>query len=121
MQRGEDEKWQVPAPGHINATYAPVAAMSIVIYVHTLYMYTLYMYTLYMHIMYTLDITVGGGKSGYLSGTKLMVVSPYVMAHKDIRTLGPLVASSLRLDATAQGPWVSKSRRSSDSMSNLYL
>ena len=37
------------------------------------------------------------------------------MEIRDLETLGPLVASSLRSDATAQGPRVSKSRISMDS------
>ena len=43
------------------------------------------------------------------------------MEIRDLETLGPLVASSLRSDATAQGPRVSKSRISMDSPYNLYL
>ena len=43
------------------------------------------------------------------------------MEIRDLESLGPLVASSLRSDATAQGPWLSKSRISTDSASNLYL
>ena len=42
------------------------------------------------------------------------------MEIRDLESLGPLVASSLRSDATAQGPWLSKSRISTDSASNLY-
>ena len=42
------------------------------------------------------------------------------MEIRDLETLGPLVASSLRSDATAQGPRVSKSRISMDSPYNLY-
>ena len=43
------------------------------------------------------------------------------MEIRDLETLGPLVASSLRSDVTAQGPRVSKSRISMDSPYNLYL
>ena len=43
------------------------------------------------------------------------------MEIRDLETLGPLVASSLRSDATAQGPRVSKSRISMDSPYNLYV
>ena len=43
------------------------------------------------------------------------------MEIRDLESLGPLVESSLRSDATAQGPWLSKSRISTDSASNLYL
>ena len=43
------------------------------------------------------------------------------MEIRDLETLGPLVASSLRSDATAQGPRVSKSRISMDSPYNLYF
>ena len=43
------------------------------------------------------------------------------MEIRDLETLGPLVAPSLRSDATAQGPRVSKSRTSMDSPYNLYL
>ena len=43
------------------------------------------------------------------------------MEIRDLETLGPLVASSLRSDATAQGPRVSKSRISMDSLYNLYI
>ena len=43
------------------------------------------------------------------------------MEIRDLETLGPLVASSLRSDATAQGPRVSKSRISMDSPYNLYI
>ena len=42
------------------------------------------------------------------------------MEIRDLETLGPLVASSLRSGATAQGPRVSKSRISMDSPYNLY-
>ena len=40
------------------------------------------------------------------------------MEIRDLESLGPLVESSLRSDATAQGPWLSKSRISTDSASN---
>ena len=40
---------------------------------------------------------------------------------RDLKGLGPLVASSLRSDATAQGPRPFKSRRSLRCTSNLYL
>ena len=40
---------------------------------------------------------------------------------RDLKGLGPLVASSLRSDATAQGPRPFKSRRSLRATSNLYL
>ena len=43
------------------------------------------------------------------------------MEIRDLESLGPLVASSLRSDATAQGPRLSKSRISTDSASNLYV
>ena len=43
------------------------------------------------------------------------------MEIRDLESLGLLVESSLRSDATAQGPWLSKSRISTDSASNLYL
>ena len=40
---------------------------------------------------------------------------------RDLDSLGPLVASSLRSDATAQGPQLSKSRIFTDSQYNLYI
>ena len=40
---------------------------------------------------------------------------------RDLKGLGPLVESSLRSDATAQGPRPFKSRRSLRATSNLYL
>ena len=43
------------------------------------------------------------------------------MKIRDLDSLGPLVASSLRSDATAQGPRLSKSRIFTDSQYNLYL
>ena len=43
------------------------------------------------------------------------------MKIRDLDSLGPLVASSLRSDATAQGPRLSKSRIFTDSQNNLYI
>ena len=43
------------------------------------------------------------------------------MEIRDLESLRPLVASSLRSAATAQGPRLSKSRISTDSLYNLYL
>ena len=43
------------------------------------------------------------------------------MEIRDLETLGSLVAPSLRSDATAQGPRVSKSRISMDSPYNLHV
>ena len=43
------------------------------------------------------------------------------MEIRDLESLGPLVASSLRSAATAQGPRLSKSRISTDSLYNLYI
>ena len=40
---------------------------------------------------------------------------------RDLKGLGPLVASSLCSDATAQGPRPFKSRRSLRATSNLYV